>query len=165
VLEKINRVNNVVLSRGWSPTVRAQTGVLTQARSVGCVSFRFNDQRHHVHAFVPSLRRRTCVTYMLCNQEFHWSFYCGLWFSKGNPLEPDDVRSQRKIFATSELHTSRHSRKPTIQSTCDKETNRKFCQKLRRILGHFPITYWKMDKEIPKWAANKLCETATSSGS
>jgi len=81
------------------------------------------------------------VTYMLYNQEFHRSYYCGLWFSEGNPLEHDDVSSQRKIFATSELHTSRNSRKHTLHSTCDKQTNSKFCQILRRILGQFLITY------------------------
>jgi len=64
------------------------------------------------------------VTYLLHNQEFHRSYYCGLWLSKGNPLEHDDVSSQRKTFATSELPTSRHSRKPTIQLTFDKQTNK-----------------------------------------
>lgn len=62
------------------------------------------------------------MTYMLYNQEFHRSCYVGLWLLKGNPLERDDVSSQRKIFATSELRTSRHSRKSTIQSTCNKQT-------------------------------------------
>lgn len=81
------------------------------------------------------------MTYMLYIQEFHRSYYRGLWLSKGNPHEHDDVSSQRKIFATSELHTSRHSKKPTIQSICDKQTYRKFCQILKRILGKFLITF------------------------
>jgi len=83
------------------------------------------------------------VTYMLYNQEFHRNCYCGLWLLKGNPLERDDVSSQRKIFATSELRTSRHSRKPTIQSTCDKQTKQEILydspKNIRTISYHILI--------------------------
>ena len=79
------------------------------------------------------------MTYMLYNQEFRRSYYCGLWLSKGNLLEHDDVISQRKIFATIELCTSRHSRKPTIQSTCDKQEILSDSPKNIRTVSHYVL--------------------------
>jgi hypothetical protein len=138
----------VVISRRWSP----QAGVLTEARSVGCVSFRFNDQRLYVRAFVPSVRMRICVAYMLCNREFYRNYHYGLWLSKDNPLSMKLVHREEYFLQVN--YVPYCIQWNMALSTCDQLTSRKISSD---FVKHFRIIYHNiLTNQIRKYRTGHL---------